>query len=96
MLGPITISIPAVHDPAAAVRAVAEHIAAIDALLNGASWESVPAWQTVTDALGCLSDFQSLLGLAAQIEAKRREEMAAEEDERDNAISDFLASERYP
>ncbi len=58
-----TKSIPAIRDPAQAAASIMEHVAAIDALLNGIRWHSVRAEDIAQDvsvsldgAMDCLKD----------------------------------------
>lgn len=68
MLGPITT--PAPRDPAAVRAAILDHIAAIDALLNGVAWSSVDAENIAQDVGEHLTDAQDALEAAVYSEAE--------------------------
>jgi hypothetical protein len=72
-----TKSIPAISDPVQAAAAIMEHIAAIDALLNGIEWQSVSAEDIAQDANVYLTDMTDNLKQAVDREnewyAKRGE-----------------------
>lgn len=62
MLGKITI--PAIRDPAQAAAAIMEHVAAIDALLNGIKWHSARAENIAEDVSVSLSGAMDYLNAA--------------------------------
>ncbi len=93
MLGPITIQAP--RDPAEVKARIMEHIAAIDALLNGMTWDNNEANDCAQDAGVHLTDAANYVELAFE-----REETyvapRAEEDAITARNRRFMASEQYP
>jgi hypothetical protein len=57
-----TKSIPAISDPVQAAAAIMEHVAAIDALLNGIKWHSVRAEDIAQDVSVAMTEAMDVLG----------------------------------
>jgi hypothetical protein len=74
MLGPLTIKIPAIRDPEAAARAIADHVAAIDAILGGLTWNCVQADDMAHEAGSDFTEALSGVNLAVRLENEWRGE----------------------
>lgn len=71
------LKIPAIRDPAEAARAIAEHVAAIDALLNGVRWNNDIADAYTQDAQRYLTEVADCVKRAVELEGEWHRERGA-------------------